>query len=121
MPKSTSELLFYGVLIAGFLLFNYVTQQLAKKARQAEEEAAALQPPPDEGPPEDLWGRGPAAPPRAPEPASPALPERRAAAPEPRRSRKAAELLFRTRTDLRHAVVLMTVLGPCRALDPPKD
>jgi hypothetical protein len=26
--------------------------------------------------------------------------------------------LFRTQEDLRHAIVLMTVLGPCRALEP---
>jgi hypothetical protein len=37
-----------------------------------------------------------------------------AAPPPPAATRR----LFRTRQDLRHAIVLMTVLGPCRALEP---
>ncbi len=113
MPKSTSELLLYGLLIAGFLLFNYVMQRLSKKAQQ--EQAEALPPPPGDGPPEDIWGRAPAAPPATPEPAVPA---QRAEAPAQPRRRTASGILFRTRKDLRHAVVLMTVLGPCRALEP---
>ena len=116
MPKSASELLLYGLLIAGFLLFNYVTQQLAKKARQ--EQAEALPPPPGAVPPEDIWGRAPAAAPATPEPVAPAVPVRRAEAPAQPRRRMTSGILFRTRKDLRHAVVLMTVLGPCRALKP---
>ncbi len=124
MQQSSSELLIYGLMIAGFLLFNFVMQRLAKKARQAEEAAAqsgAAAPPPVEAPPEDIWGRTPAAPAAAPGPVAPAVPARRAEAPAQPRRRTAAGLLFPTRKDLRHAVVLMTVLGPCRALDPPQD
>ena len=115
MPGSASELLFYGLIVAGFLLFNYVTQQLAKKARQTEAEAP---PPPGDGPPEDIWGRAPAAAPATPEPVAPAVPVRRAEVPAQPRRRMTSGILFRTRKDLRHAVVLMTVLGPCRALRP---
>ena len=117
MPGSASELLFYGLIIAGFLLFNYVTQQLAKKARQEQAEALPL-PPPGAVPPEDIWGRAPAAAPATPEPVAPAVPVRRAEAPAQPRRRMTSGILFRTRKDLRHAVVLMTVLGPCRALRP---
>ena len=113
MPGSASELLFYGLIVAGFLLFNYVTQQLAKKARQEQSEA-----PPEDGPPEDIWGRAPAAPQDTPEPFAPAVPVRSADAPARSRRRTTSGSLFRTRKDLRHAVVLMTVLGPCRALRP---
>ena len=116
MPKSTSELLLYGLLIGGFLLFNYVTQQLAKKARQEEEAEAA--PLPGDGPPQDIWGRAPAEAPATPEPVAPGVPARRAEVPAQPRRRTTPGLLFRTRKDLRHAVVLMTVLGPCRALKP---
>ncbi len=116
MPKSASELLLYGLLIAGFLLFNYVMQRLSKKAQQ--EQAEALPPPPGAGPPEDIWGRASAVPPATPEPVAPAVPAQRAEAPAQPRRRTASGILFRTRKDLRHAVVLMTVLGPCRALEP---
>ena len=116
MPGSASELLFYGLIVAGFLLFNYVTQQLAKKARQ--EQAEALPPPPAVVPPEDIWGGAPAAPQDTPEPFAPAVPVRSADAPARSRRRTTSGSLFRTRKDLRHAVVLMTVLGPCRALKP---
>ena len=111
----TSELLIYGLIIAGYLLFNYVMQRLAKKARQGE---AASTPPPGDGPPEDVWGRAPAVPPVTPEPVAPPVPVRRAEASAQPRRRTPSGSLFRTRKDLRHAVVLMTVLGPCRALKP---
>ena len=119
MPKSVSELLLYGLIVAGFLLFNYVMQQLAKKARQEQERAEALAPPPEAVLPEDISGRAPAAPPAAPEPVAPGVLARRAEARAPLRRRTAAELFFRTRKDLRQAVVVMTVLGPCRAQEPP--
>ena len=111
MPKSASELLLYGLLIAGFLLFNYVMQRLAKKARQQPEQEWGQQqeaaPSPEDEPLEDIRGRRPRA----------NLPAAAAPAPPPPR-RTAAGPIFRSRKDLRHAVVLMTVLGPCRALEP---
>ena len=125
MPKSASELLLYGLLIAGFLLFNYVMQRLAKKARQQPEQEWGQQqeaaPSPEDEPLEDIRGRRPRA--NLPAAAAPVEPARCVAAiaaapapPPPRRT--AAGPIFRSRKDLRHAVVLMTVLGPCRALKP---
>ncbi|MDH4173473.1 MAG: hypothetical protein OEZ09_09230 [Betaproteobacteria bacterium] len=129
MPKSGSELLFLGLIIAGFLLFNYVAQKLAKKARehqeaekaargqQESETADAWAPPPEDAPLEDIWGRTPAPPPAAPAPVARVEAEAPVAPPRPS-PRRSGTRLFRTRKDLRHAVVLMTVLGPCRALEP---
>jgi hypothetical protein len=37
----------------------------------------------------------------------------------PRRSRGSRPVLFRTRGDVRRAIIAMTLLGPCRAYDPP--
>jgi len=123
MPKSGSELLFLGLIIAGFMLFNYVAQRLAKKARE-QQAAAAAQPAADaEAPPrgdeplEELWGRVPAPRPAAPEPVAPPAAAAHAAPPVPSRRRSGARL-FHTRRDLRQAIVVMTVLGPCRALEP---
>lgn len=118
MGKSGSELLLYGLIIAGFLLFNYLAQKLARKAREqqaaAEQAAAQAQPVEAEAELEDVWGRSPAA-----QPATRHVPEQRApvpaVAPPPRAATRG---LFRSRQDLRHAIVLMTVLGPCRALEP---
>jgi hypothetical protein len=124
MPKSGSELLFLALIIGGFMLFNYVAQQLAKKAREqqqaaeAEPAAEVSAPPPGDEPLEDIWGRAPVTPPTAPAPVA-GVPEPRTAPPRPLPSRRRSRArLFRTRKDLRHAIVLMTVLGPCRALEP---
>src|SRR3990170_5931833 len=118
MGKSGSELLVYGLIIAGFLLFNYLARRLAQKAREqqeAAEQAEAQAPPAEaEGELEDVWGRAPAT-----RPAAMRVPEQRAPAPAVTPPPPAAtRRLFRTRQDLRHAIVLMTVLGPCRALEP---
>ena len=127
MGKSGSELLVYGLIIAGFLLFNYLAQQLAKKTREQQEAAAreaaereAAQAPPvaPQEALEDIWGRHPAAPVAATQ-----VPEQRPVprgVPPPARP-AATRRLFRNRQDLRHAIVLMTVLGPCRALEPPEQ
>jgi hypothetical protein len=118
MGKSGSELLVYGLIIAGFLLFNYLARKLARKAREQQEaaEQAAAQAPPEEAAEqlEDIWSRA-----RAAQLATIQVPGQRApmpavAPPPPAATRR----LFRTRQDLRHAIVLMTVLGPCRALEP---
>jgi len=123
MPRSTSELLLYGLIVAGFLLFNYVTQQLAKKTRQEEEralphEAASS---PEGARLEDIRGREPEA--DLPVAVGPLEPARRIesifAVPALLPRRVARGALFRDRQDLRQAVVGMTVLGPCRALEPP--
>ena len=118
MGMSGSELLVYGLIIAGFLLFNYLARRLAQKAREqqeAAEQAAAQAPPAEaEGEFEDVWGRSPAVQPATIHAREPRAPVPVVASPPPAATRG----LFRTRQDLRHAIVLMTVLGPCRALEP---
>jgi hypothetical protein len=95
-----------------------VMQQAARR-RQAEEQAqAAQQPAPlplEDQPLEDVWGRAPAAVP-APPPLA-VQPPRRSEAPAPLGLHPARALL-KDRRDLRRAVVLMMVLGPCRAQEP---
>ena len=127
MGKSGSELLVYGLIIAGFLLFNYLAQQLAKKAREqqeaaareaAEQEAAQAPPAALEEALEDIWGRPPAAPVAAMQVPEPRPAPRGVPPPSPP---AATRRLFGSRQDLRHAIVLMTVLGPCRALEPPEQ
>jgi len=117
--------LLYVLAFAGFILFNYLVSRAARRRQQeeqaqAEAEAAAqpAPPPAEEEPFEDYWGRA-AAPAPAPPPAvvvsqpiRPAPP-----APAPRRLHPARALL-RDKRDLRRAVVLMMVLGPCRAQEP---
>jgi hypothetical protein len=119
-----SQLLVYGLLAAGFLLFNYVLQRAMQRARQRQELERAQQPeaassseiePIDAG-----WGRTPTLD-RGPA-AAPVDAARRAeantAAPAPLSRRPAPKPLFRSRHDLRRAIIVMTVLGPCRALEP---
>jgi hypothetical protein len=70
--------------------------------------------------PQDVWGRTPAPasaaapvpPPRSPAPL-------RTEPPMPQRLHPARALL-KDKRDLRRAVVLMTILGPCRAQEPPE-
>ena len=135
---SLFELLLFGLVIASFVVFSHVTRQAARKAREEEQarraEAAAADAVDDhawgrhptavvaestEQPVQYEWGRRPEAvveDTRATE----ALP--RAHIEPPRitlRPVVEARRLFATRADLRHAVIAMTVLGPCRALEPP--
>jgi hypothetical protein len=122
MERFPVELL-YVLAFVGFILFNYMIQKAARRRRQeeqtqeAEKEAA---PPPDE-PLDDIWGRT-----RAPVPApAPVLAPRAAplpvpaAPPAPRRAHPVRALL-KDKRDLRRAVILMMVLGPCRAQEPPE-
>jgi hypothetical protein len=118
MGKSGSELLVYGLIIAGFLLFNYLAQRFARKLREqqeaAERAAAQAQPVQAQEELENVWSRSPAEQPAAVYAPEPRAPVPAAAPPPPAVTRR----LFRTREDLRRAIVLMTVLGPCRALEP---
>lgn len=122
-----SDLLIYGLFIAAYLLFNFLMQQLAaRRARAQREQAQQARPQPDAAPPsadqslEELWGRGQQA--HVYESATAVEPVRKrvepvaGTAPAPYLSPKT---LLRSRRGLRHAIVVMTVLGPCRALDPP--
>ena len=119
----TNELLIYGLLIVGYLLFNYFMQQVAKRARERQEQAAQQQEAApsaiEDEPAEYLWGRKPGA-------ESPAVPTdigsrprvEPIATPAPAPRVTAPHALFRSTADLRHAIMVMTVLGPCRALEP---
>jgi hypothetical protein len=118
------ELLIYGLIFLGFLLFNTLMQAVKRARQQQEQERAQQQeaaPPPEEQPPEYLWGRRPQ--PELPAAAAHLEPTRRleaiAAPPAASPRRTVPVALFCSRQDLRHAIVVMTVLGPCRALEPP--
>lgn len=126
MQGSSSQLLIYGLVIAGFLLFNYFMQRMSRRAQEQERARAreAASPQPEDEPLEDIWSRraSVAAPPeRMPVAVLAPAPDAEAPADAPRKAHRsaAARRLFRTRQDLRRAVVMMTVLGPCRALEPP--
>jgi hypothetical protein len=114
--------LIYLILFGAILLFNYFMQQTAR--RQQEEEAQRQQEAQaheeriaeEEDALPSIWrsAQDPEARPiravtiertRPPEPP----------AQSPYRRRSAATSLFRTPQALRHAIVAMTVLGPCRA------
>lgn len=115
------DIFLFILIFLGILFFNYLTQQAARRRRQEEQAQAppAAPPPAEDEPLEDIWGRTPApaaAPALAPRPAQPA---RAQATPAPRRLHPARALL-KDKRDLRRAVVLMMVLGPCRAQEPPE-
>lgn len=122
-----SNLLIYGLFIAAYLLFNFLMQQLAaKRARQQRERVQQEQAQQDalmtsaDEPLDELWGRGGQHEEAhenvvTVEPARKRVETTAGAAPAPRLSPTA---LLRSRQSLRDAIVVMTVLGPCRALDP---
>ena len=128
MPQSIPDIVFYGLLVAGFLLFNYIVQRLANKSRQQQQQQAELErlaqaQAAAEHPQDYAWGHAPAAAPLPVEPPRVATYEMAPATPTatldaPARLDAVARSLLRSRQELRHAIVLMTVLGPCRALEP---
>jgi hypothetical protein len=130
MERFPVELLYVLGFIA-IVLFNFIAQRAARRRQQAEEAQAAPPPAQPAAPPpveeeilEDIWGRTPApAPARAPPlpvlAARPAAPPIAAQPPAPRRTHPVRALLH-DRRDLRRAVVLMMVLGPCRSQEPPE-
>lgn len=118
-----NELLIYGLLIVGYLLFNYFMQQVAKRARERQDQAAQQQEaapsPIEDEPAEYLWGRKPGA--ESPAVSTDVEPRPRVeaiATPATAARVTAPHALFRYTADLRHAIMVMTVLGPCRALQP---
>ena len=120
MDESTTRLLVLGLIVIGFMLFNHFAQQAARRLREQQEaaaQAAATAAAEQEEGLEDIWGR-PVAPPPAPPAPIETAPAPRAASAAPVPPPRAAHTLFRTPQDLRHAIVVMTILGPCRALDP---
>ena len=104
------------ILLIIFILVPLANYALERMRRRFEPRAPSRQPMPDMG------MRRQAAP--VATPASPAFRERVQTAPPdrilaPSRSRWSRKTLFRTRRDVRRVIVAMTVLGPCRAYDPP--
>ena len=118
MERFPAELLWVLAFI-GFILFNYFVQAARRRREEEQAQAQPAPPPVEEEPLEDIWGRTPAPAPTpvpAPRPASPSI---AAQAPAPRRIHPVRALL-RNKRDLRRAVVLMMVLGPCRSQEPPE-
>ncbi|OGA77763.1 MAG: hypothetical protein A3G81_29735 [Betaproteobacteria bacterium RIFCSPLOWO2_12_FULL_65_14] len=115
------DLLLFVLIFLGIVFFNYVMQRAARRRRE-EEQAQAGQPAPppaEEEPLEELWGRAPAAAP-APAPSAMLAARQAAAAPPAPLRRHPVRALLKDKRDLRRAVVLTMVLGPCRAQEPPE-
>lgn len=115
--------LLYVLAIIGFVLFNILGQRAARR-RQREEAAQApaetAQAPAEEQLLEDIWGRTP-----VPAPQGALVPTQPLAPPAPprvvERRMHPVRALLKDPRDLRRAVVLMMVLGPCRAEEPPPE
>ncbi len=120
MERFPVELLY----VLGFLalvLFNYFAQRAARRREQQEKAQTAVAPAApsvEEELPEELWGR--TVTPPAPPPA-PVLVRRSAPPPPAPRRLHPVRALLKDKRDLRRAVVLMMVLGPCRAQEPPEQ
>ena len=129
MERFPVEIL-YVLAFVGFILFNFLTQQAAARRRQREAQARAGEAPeaapdlpadPRDEPLEDIWGRIPTpAQAAAPLPVAAAVPVHVPAPHAPKRLHPVRALL-KDKRDLRRAVVLMMVLGPCRAQEPPEE
>jgi hypothetical protein len=122
MERFPTELI-YVLIFLGIVVFQFFARRLQQRAQQAEEAASPEPPAAEELPLEDIWGRTPA-PAEAPQPvaapARPPAPPRVGSAPAAPRRLHPARALLNTPRDLRRAVVLAMVLGPCRAEDPPE-
>jgi hypothetical protein len=102
------------ILLGLFILIplaNYVLERMRRR----------YQPPPEPRRVPDMGLRRQAAPtaPAASAPRERAPQARPAGAIQPSRRREIRHTLFRTRRDLRRTIIAMTILGPCRAYDPP--
>jgi hypothetical protein len=122
MERFPVELLYLLGFVA-IILFNFIAQRAARQRQQQEEARAPVPsapPPIEEELSEDVWGRTPTRPPPTPVLAPPpALPPARVQPPVTRRVHPVRALLKDTR-ELRRAVILTMVLGPCRAQEPPE-
>ncbi|MGE0866031.1 MAG: hypothetical protein AB7P34_19185 [Vicinamibacterales bacterium] len=111
------------LLLALFLLLPLVEQLVKFVRRRAEAAPAASGPPPAPvmaGPPpvEETARRPLRVGPRPSAPLPTSRPLAPPAVPPPGAPRRGAKRWLHSRTGLRRAVVLMTILGPCRALEP---
>ena len=132
------QLLFFALALIGFMVFNYAMQRAARRAQARQQQEALQQDTVDTAqnePLDDVWGRTPQSDlvtelerpdlihRTVPLSVQSATDSRRTVAVtqgdgSPRSSRIHGRDLFRSRQALRHAIVSMTVLGPCRALEP---
>lgn len=123
MNKLPPDLLIYILIIGGILLFNFLTQRAAARRQQEEEAAKQAEPPAPEEPLPDIWGRAQTAPAAEPQLAARPVPARVGAEPsiaaEGRHRRPGARSLLQGTRNLQRAMVVLTVLGPCRAMEPP--
>jgi len=117
-----TELLTFALFVGGFMLISRLFKWAVERARkQQPEQAPPPVPLPEVASLDATWGSEAQA--ASWQGATGAELARRmetiapGAVPQP--PRHAANALLRSRQDLRHAIVVMTVLGPCRALDPP--
>jgi hypothetical protein len=115
------DLFLYGVLLVAIVLWNLLMRVLARRRRQQQDSpppvdspgaAPVPQPWGRAGEPEP-WGRQPGAPDGA---ATAARSEPVWASPPAQR--RPGSTRFRSRQEVRQAIIAMTVLGPCRAMDP---
>lgn len=127
MKGIPAELL-YVLAFVGFLIFNYVMQKAARRRQEEEEAQAPAQPAPapvEEELGEDIWGRTPVPPPpvaaRAPAPIVARAPAPLPTVTAPPRPAHPIRALLKDKRDLRRAVALTMVLGPCRAQEPPPE
>ncbi len=135
-----NDLFIFGLLFLAIIGFNVFKQFVAARAeqRRRQQQAAAAQGMPQPDPETDPftltesdWGRPPETEPvpelrpvlalaRKPETAQsqsgPAIGAIRP--PKPSERRRARHRMFQHRRALREGIVMMTVLGPCRALQP---
>ncbi len=118
--------LLYLLVFGAFVLFQFLLKRFAKRRQsEAPQEVPLSQEEPipqNEEPLPEIWGRPPAI--RA---VAPVLAERVArsqalvASATIARRRSAARSLLGTKLDLRRTIVIMTILGPCRAQEPPDN
>jgi hypothetical protein len=121
--KNLPPELIYLLVFGAFVLFQFLLKRFAKRPQpEALEEKPLTQdaPVPEDEPLPEIWGRPPVTPAVAPVLAERvARSEALVASTAIARRRSAARALLGTKLDLRRTIVIMTVLGPCRAQEPP--
>lgn len=119
MDRFPVELLVYGAIFLVILMFNYLSRRAQSQKPQPESEyepSPQERPYPEYQPTPEFWGRGmPPAEAMQPSPPVPVEHVQRMRPPATRLAPKryTRRSLFGSKNDLRRAVVLMTVLGPC--------
>lgn len=128
MNELPAELI-YALIFGAILLFQYLIKRFGPQ--QQPDEAPQQAPLPPEKPAaqeeflEDIWGRAPAVPAVSPAAAISDIRFGRAEAPGAtvtlpgRRSRRfSRSALMGNRREVQNAIVIATILGPCRAFEP---